>query len=524
MRIGRKLKFLFVQPEFHRHYVTFFPVYEPLHALLLAGVVEDLADAALFDRRFDTDENLARLVRDFEPDIVASTTHTAGELFNVKRIFGIVKRERPHAVTIVGGQHATLLPEDLHDPSTDLVCIGPGEETFREVVETMALGGRDFRSIPGLAVNDGANLVITPPRPLRSGVVSWPRFNRALLPKRYKSHYLNTFERRTTVYTITTSGCPHRCSFCSLWAAARGTYRRRPPEEIVEDICSQPQPYVHLTDDNTFSTESHAHEIQRLLKLRGVKKKILAYARTDTIVERPDLFRKWKEVGLGALVVGMEAVSDRHLTSLNKRTSVDMNVRAQKILDELGIENWAHFVMMPNYQKEDFDEIWDFIDQHDITYPVFVPMTPVPGTPLFFDVKRSGELATFDYGFFNLEYMTVKTRLPKVVWYEHMLDLYRKSCSPGVLWRRRKSPTFHARPALLRAAVMRQTVRQLGSHIKEQLEHERSFCYAEAEATLPPGLRRDYDPSNYYNSVSIPDFGQPSAPRSCTGVRAAVNV
>ena len=52
----RKLKFLFIQPDWHRHYVPFFPVYEPLHGLLLGAVVKDLAETRVFDRRFDTEE------------------------------------------------------------------------------------------------------------------------------------------------------------------------------------------------------------------------------------------------------------------------------------------------------------------------------------------------------------------------------------------------------------------------------------------------------------------------------------
>ena len=139
----QRLKFLFIQPDYPRQYVFFFPVYEPLHGLLFGAIIRDLAETRLFDRRFDTDENLARLARDYQPDIVGVTTHTAGEIFNVKRLLGIVKRESPRAVTMVGGQHSSLLPEDLFDPTVDLVCIGPGEETFREVVELLASKGVD---------------------------------------------------------------------------------------------------------------------------------------------------------------------------------------------------------------------------------------------------------------------------------------------------------------------------------------------------------------------------------------------
>jgi len=199
----------------------------------------------------------------------------------------------------------------------------------------------------------------------------------------------------------------------------------------------------------------------------------------------------------------MEAGSDKHLESLNKRSSVQLNIDAQRVMDDLDIENWAHFVVMPDFLKEDFDELWDFIETQGITYPVFVPMTPIPGTPLFFESKEKKTIKTFDYGFYNLEYMCMETKLPKREWYDHFLGLYDKSCSLPTLWRRRKVPAFHARPALGRAYVMGKIVKTLRPHIEEQIIHEREAEGRDIDATLPPGMRRDYKPVNYYNPQNI---------------------
>ena len=158
-----KLRFLFIQPEFNRHYVPFLPVYEPLHGLICAAVARHVADARIFDRRFDTDENLAKVVQDFAPDLVGITTHVAGEIPNVHRLLSVVKAERPEAVTIIGGQHATLLPEDMYHESVDLICIGPGEETFRDVVEAI-VDKTDFAAVPGLAVRRDGEYLFTDPR------------------------------------------------------------------------------------------------------------------------------------------------------------------------------------------------------------------------------------------------------------------------------------------------------------------------------------------------------------------------
>lgn len=502
-----KLKFLFVQPDFNHRYIPFFPVYEPLHGLLLGAVAKEYVDTMIFDRRFDTDANLTRVVREFEPDVVAFTSHTAGEIYNIKRLSAIVKQERSQALTIVGGQHATLLPEDLFDTSMDVIVIGPGEETFYELMKTMKERG-NMGDVDGIAIRQAEGYHFTSPRIVKNGEMSWPELDHSLVLPKYKKHYGFNFEQnRSNIYTITTSGCPYRCTFCSLWAAARGSFRYRTAEEIVHDIVRLPQTYVHLTDDNTFHKERHALDIYHLLKKANVKKKILAYARADTIVNRRDLIEKWKEIGLSALVVGMEAVTDKNLMSLNKNSSYQLNVEAQKVMDELRIENWAHFVVMPEFQKEDFDAIWDFVDSNNIIYPVFASYTPVAGTPLFFNVKQENKLTVFDYSYYNLQYQPLKTALPKDLWYKYYWDLYLKSSNMKTLMKRRKMNSFHFRPAFGRAHVMGARAAKVAwKNIKEQLDYESKVRYEDIEHTLLPSFRKDYVANKYYNSSTMHEF------------------
>ena len=507
-RLG-KLRFLFIQPHWDRRYVEAFPTYEPLHGLLFGSLIKDLADTMIFDRRFDTDANLLQAVRDFEPDLVGITSHTGGEIPQIKYLLGLVKAERPQAVTIVGGQHPTLLPEDLFHHAVDLICVGPGEETIREVAEVIADRGDDFSLVNGIAIREGTNdYHFTPPRLFRSGCMDWPEFDYSLIPRKYQKHYGFIFEFRSNIYTVTTSGCPYRCKFCSLWSSARGTFRHRRPEDVARDIINQPQSYVHLTDDNTFFNEENALEIYEILKKANVKKKIMAYCRTDMIVKRSDLLEKWKEIGLGALVVGMEAVNDRNLEALNKRASLDVNIQAHRILEDLQIEDWAHFVIMPEFQKADFDEVWDFVDTNNITYPIFVAYTAVPGTPLFFEMKQKQRFSVYDYAYYNLQYMTLKTAMPKADWYSEFWGLYRKSASARTPWKRfRESPSFHLRPALGRAYVMGiRAPNRIQQFVDEQVEIERTVKYEEIEHTLLPSLRRDYKADKYYHSTSINDL------------------
>ena len=78
----KKIKILLVQPDFHKYYVSFLPNYEPLVMILLASLVDDIAEPVIFDRRFEKESSLVKMILDFKPDIVATRTHTSGEISN----------------------------------------------------------------------------------------------------------------------------------------------------------------------------------------------------------------------------------------------------------------------------------------------------------------------------------------------------------------------------------------------------------------------------------------------------------
>lgn len=417
----RKPKVLFVYPNFHRYFVTFLPFFEPFVAIVLCSMIEDIAQVKIFDRRYETEKSFIKFLKEFAPDIIAFRIHTSGEIFTTKRLLEITKKIVPQATTIIGGQHPTLLPDDFNLPCVDLVCIGAGEETLREVVETKSKG-LNFQEVKGLAIRKNGELFFTEERPIKSGTFTWPKLNRDLA-KKYRKHF-------PWGITITSMGCPHRCNFCSLWVTARGTYRLRDTQGVVEDIASIPQSYIHIADDNTFHDPNHAMAIYEGLINKGVKKEFAAYARTDTIVNHRDIFKQWKAIGLKNLVVGFEAVNEEAMKDINKRNSLENNIKAIEILHELKINCFAHFIIFPRFTKKDFKEIANFIDRYKISQPYFVPLTPLAGTELFKEAKEKKELSVFHYGFYNLEYMVYKTALPKWRFYMEYILLWFKTISP----------------------------------------------------------------------------------------------
>lgn len=477
----RKPKVLITYPNFHRYFVPFLPFYEPFVAILLGTLVEDIAEVKIFDRRYESERAWIKTLEAFKPDLIACRIHTSAEMFTTKRMLEIAKNIAPKVTTIIGGQHPTLLPDDFNFPCFDLICIGAGEETFPEVVKTLG-EGKNFEHIKGLAIRKENQFFFTEERPIKSGNFSWPKLNRKLADK-YRKHFRQGI-------TVTTHGCPHRCKFCSLWFTARGTYRLRNPEEVAEDIASLPWRHVYIADDNTFHDYKHALEIYEALKKRGVKKYYGAYARTDTIAEHPEVFEKWKEIGLRALVVGFEVVTQETLDQLNKKTTLENNLKTIEILNRLKIYNYAHFIIFPHFTTNDFNELWQFIKKHNISQPYFIPLTPTPGTILFKEAKEKNELSIYNYGFYNLEYMVYKTTLPKWRFYAEYLKLWLRSISPSTYISTRKYMPLIT--YLYRIAILSRAIPPFIRNVIEQLIEEKTKKYEDIENSLSPSLKKNY--------------------------------
>ena len=59
----------------------------------------------------------------------------------------------------------------------------------------------------------------------------------------------------------TSRGCPFQCNFCSIGAVSQGSYRRRPVQEIVEELRQVHDKYVFFVDDNIVGDPAGAREL-----------------------------------------------------------------------------------------------------------------------------------------------------------------------------------------------------------------------------------------------------------------------
>ena len=156
---------------------------------------------------------LQRRVLDFQPQVVGitSTTPAIKQAFQVAEM---VEEVSPQTLTVLGGPHPSLEPEEVASHgSVDVVVLGEGERTFREIVETFVAGG-ETQGIPGTMPQVNGDLKRAPDRPLIQDLDDLPR------PARHRFNmdiYHHPLMKKKRVATVMTSrGCPYTCPFCNM--------------------------------------------------------------------------------------------------------------------------------------------------------------------------------------------------------------------------------------------------------------------------------------------------------------------
>ncbi len=390
---------------------------EPLALEILGAAVPD-HDVEILDMEIDLDLDGA-LAR-FQPHIVG-TTAQAVHTYSARRVLRTAKDFDPTTLTLLGGHHPTLCPEEFCAPYIDVIVLGEGVPAFQAIVELWGKGRHDFAGIEGLALQRDGELRFTATRPIPKTLDHQPLPDRALTAK-YRSRYFYLFE--TSVASIQTSmGCTFSCTFCSCQKFTQRHFVPRSPELIVDDLSRIQEDFVIFCDDHSFLDASRMDRLHDLIVERGIRKRYFAYTRTDCVVQNPDLFAKWADIGLALVMTGLEALDDTHIDAVRKGTSVDINEQAVAILDRCGIGLSAGFLVRPDFTEADFQRIDDYVRARpNIVLTELTPLTPLPGTDLY--REQAPAITAENRELYDLAHFVVPTELPPREMYRLMRKYY----------------------------------------------------------------------------------------------------
>jgi len=380
------LRVILINPPPHRVMEAFYdtpPFPRPALAFLAgylrkAGVVVEVLDCKYSRVNFD---GAIDHIMKFCPDVVAITAMT-NEVIQAGQIASQVKAWRPETVTVVGGVHATALPErTLREfKGFDFAVVGEGEIPLLRLIEAVE-NGTSCEPIAGVATIDtestyrygGKSPSIDDMDTLP--VPAWDMFQPA---REYMLH--------------TARGCPFHCPYCMNFNGRK--VRQKSIEAIIDEIeglvRNGARSIIFGDEVFTINRKRTVEFCDNLIK-RGLHKKFKWWCVSHVRCIDYELAVLMKKAGCRMLGLGIESGDEARLREINKGTSVEIIIDAVKSLKKAGLPFEAYFILgYPDETAQSAKDTIEFAVKLNPNVPVFGIMVPYPGTRIA-ELAEKGE-------------------------------------------------------------------------------------------------------------------------------------
>ena len=370
-------------------------------AVLLDGHDVKVADLMIEARPMDA---FRETISSWKPDFVGITftTPLVSEAFTLAKT---AKTLLPGVMVVAGGVHASTLPEQvLRNSEFDLVVVGEGENTLREICM-----GEEPDSIHGIAFLREDEMVKTPPRKLIMDLDDLPMPAWQLYDlKYYRSPHIAS-RKNPVGYMETNRGCNHNCTYCSQNIFGHKV-REKSPERVVEEMFRMLElgfNDIHIKDNNFTANIERAKEVCRLLISREFPAPWALPTGVNVHDVDMEFFRLAKEAGCYQVAFGIESAVPEILLKVAKRQDPALMRKAVKMAHDAGLETVGFFMIgLPGDTDETVRETMKFACSLPLTYAKASMTLPFPSSALFRQIDREGRIKSKNWDIYNFHSTT----------------------------------------------------------------------------------------------------------------------
>jgi anaerobic magnesium-protoporphyrin IX monomethyl ester cyclase len=378
----------------------------PLGILYLAGYLRQKMPQVqinVFDGVRHGYQKTLEQIENFDADIVGLSYYTPVAA-SALRLADRIKREHPSKIVILGGPHATALPQEgILRSAADLVVYGEGEATLVEIVSLLqqqgSFGKVDWEKVDGLCLRKEGKPFLTPPRKFIANLDDIPFPARDLLNlKDYTGFYLYKYTPETNI--IMSRGCPYRCTFCSncVWNTSTPRVRIRSAKNIADEIEHLYRTFgVREAFDNADEFNNNLDNAMAICAEIKSRKLPVAWKTQLRAYPLPEeLVKAMVEAGCWYVHLGIESGNPEALKGIKKNISLEQVEAACRLLKKYRVKIHGLFMLFNVWEEEGqlrFEDVamtqktLDFakklVDEKLLDYIGWSITTPYPGSPLY---------------------------------------------------------------------------------------------------------------------------------------------
>jgi radical SAM superfamily enzyme YgiQ (UPF0313 family) len=331
---------------------------------------------------------LAEYVRREKFDLVG----IGGMTRTIHRSYAVADSIRAAGIPVVmGGPHVTEEPEEALEHADSVAC-GEADDLWPQILRDFEAGKlqRIYRSCEKPSLENY-------PR------IPWEQtdFRQFSVLPRWASRTLRKLGFRHFDVSIspveTGRGCPYRCDFCTVSPFFGEKVRFRTNESVIEELKLLKRlgrTLVFFVDDNFAINPRRAKSLMRAMIEADVRIPWAAQISMNLLRDQ-ELLDLLKESKCVCVFIGLESVLPESLKEVSK--TFNKPEEYGQIIGQLqkrGIVCVTAFIMgidgdRPGVARKTWDVVQDWPPGF---FPVFSPLTPLPGTPLYKSLREQGRL------------------------------------------------------------------------------------------------------------------------------------
>jgi anaerobic magnesium-protoporphyrin IX monomethyl ester cyclase len=214
-----------------------------------------------------TPTEAALSIAGMEPGAVGISVHCAAEHTMSCHMIAAIRTLLPDTPIIIGGYHATFLPEAFIEAGADFAVMGEGEKRLPALLRAIESGAptdcmEGVASSAGVCERTSKYTVDLDSQPF-AAVDLLPLENYWALGYShgpFMGKYMNL---------LTSRGCPYNCAFCQAPAMSGGRWLRKSAPRVIEEIRFHMDTYgvrdFHIQDENFAIDRTRVESICRTL-------------------------------------------------------------------------------------------------------------------------------------------------------------------------------------------------------------------------------------------------------------------
>ncbi len=416
----RPLKILLVTPQGKKDEETSQKALFAMGIGVLVSITPPQHHIELADELFDDPINY-----DGDYDLVGISART----LTATRAYEIADEFRRHGKTVVlGGVHPSFNYEEAREHS-DSVVRGEAENLWTTVLQDMAHGELkpcyDSRDFPP---------VTTAP------VLDYERI--------FNASRRGRVDAGKSIPIYMTRGCPYHCSFCVTPNFTGTLYRMQSPEDVKAQIEQAKQvffkktwygdkPWFMFTDENFGINKKRMWEILDVLKSCDIKFSTFI---SINFLEDPETVRRMVEAGCAMALIGFESINEETLKAYgkDKQNSIEKYSKIIQQCREAGLNLQGNFLANPAIDSyDDLTAVAQFVKDNHLMMPLYMIITPYPGTELYWEYKEKGLLVDEDWDkYTSHNLVVVSDRYEPLDYQMHYMKAFREMYTWPTIFKR----------------------------------------------------------------------------------------